>query len=113
MVGSLSSGSRGPSPSTSSSTSSTILSARRGHGDALVFEQALDDAADLGAHPVLWNGRDTFQVQIADELAVNLRLQLEVTIGAARAAIVDKPPGRRWRPESRFLIGLTPVMCLL
>ncbi len=54
-----------------------------GHGDALFVEQALHDAADLGAHAVLGNGRDALQIQHADELAVDLRLQLEVAVGAA------------------------------
>ena len=54
-----------------------------GHGDALVFEQALDHAADLGAHAVLRDGGDAVEVQHADELAVDLRFQLEIAVGGA------------------------------
>ena len=55
-----------------------------GHGHALFVEQALDDAADLGAHAVLGDRRDALQVEHADELAVDLRLQLEVAVRRAR-----------------------------
>ncbi len=54
-----------------------------GHGDALFFEQALHDAADFGANAVLGNGGDAIQIQHADELAVDLRLELEIAVGAA------------------------------
>ena len=54
-----------------------------GHGDALFVEQALHDAADLGAHAVLGDGGDALQIEHADELAMNLRFQLEVAVGAA------------------------------
>ena len=54
-----------------------------GHGDALFVEQALHDAADFGADAVLGNGGDALQVEHADQLAMDLRFQLEVAVGAA------------------------------
>ena len=54
-----------------------------GHGDALFVQQALHHAADLGANAVLGDGRRALQVEHADELAVDLRFQLEVAVGAA------------------------------
>ena len=55
----------------------------RGHGHALFVEQALHHAADLGADAVLGQRRDALQVEHADQLAVDLRLQLEIAVGAA------------------------------
>ena len=59
----------------------------RGHGHALVHQQALDDAADLGTHAVLGNRRDAFQVQHADQLAMNLALQLEDSVVGPRCTL--------------------------
>ena len=55
-----------------------------GHGDALFVEQALHHAADLGADAVLGNGRNALQIEHADQLAMDLRFQLEIAVGAAR-----------------------------
>ena len=65
----------------------------RGHGHALFVEQALHHAADFGAHPVFGDGRNVVRVQHTDQLAMDLRFQLEVAVGAAR--------GHRWRPAAR------------
>ena len=54
-----------------------------GHGHALFVEQALHHAADLGADAVLRDRGDALQVQHADQLAVDLRLQLEIAVGGA------------------------------
>src|ERR1019366_9818980 len=40
--------------------------------------------ADLGADPVFGDGRDAVPVEHTDQLAVNLRLQFEIAIGASR-----------------------------
>src|ERR1035437_2425787 len=53
------------------------------HGHALFVEQAFHDAADLGADAVLGDGRGALQVEHADELAVDLRFEFEVAVGAA------------------------------
>ena len=55
-----------------------------GHRHALFVEQALHHAADLGAHAVLGDRGDALQIQHADQLAMDLRFQLEVAVGAAR-----------------------------
>ncbi len=56
----------------------------RGHGHALVVEQALDHAADFGAQAVLRERGDALQVEHADQLAVDLALELECAIAGAR-----------------------------
>ena len=65
-----------------------------GHGHALFVEQAFDDAADLGANAVLGNGGGALQIEDADQLAMDLRLQLEVAVGDAVGG-GDAPP-RAW-----------------
>jgi hypothetical protein len=56
---------------------------RGSHRHALFIEQAFDHAADFRAHAVLGDGGDAVQVEHADQLAMDLRLQLEVAIRAA------------------------------
>src|ERR1022692_1983896 len=48
-----------------------------GHGDALFVEQAFHNPPDLGADAVLGDGGSAFQVEHADELAVDLRFRSE------------------------------------
>ena len=65
----------------------------RGHGHALVFEQALHHAADFGAHAVLGERGDALQIQHADQLAVDLRLEFEIAVGWPRRHDSTR---RRW-----------------
>ena len=52
----------------------------RGHGHALVFQQALHHAADFGAQPVLGKRGDALQIEHADQLAMDERLEFEVAV---------------------------------
>jgi len=54
-----------------------------GHGDAFVVEQALHHTADFGAYAVLGERRNAFQVEHADQLAMDFRFQLKIAIGGA------------------------------
>ena len=85
MLGSLSSVSSGPEPQHLVEHLFDDLGLLGGgHGHALFVEQALHHAADLGADAVLGNRRGALQIEHADELAVDLRFQLEIAVGAAR-----------------------------
>ncbi len=55
----------------------------RGHRHALVFEQTLDHAADFGAQAILRDGRNAFEIQHADQLAMDLAFQLKDAVGGA------------------------------
>ena len=70
-----------------------------GHGHALVVQQALHHAADLGAHAVLGDRGDALQVQHADQLAMNFALEFENTVGGANRRQVEWPRGWRLRTE--------------
>jgi hypothetical protein len=54
-----------------------------GHGNAFVFEEAFDDAADFGADAILGQGGDFFEVEDADELFMDFGLELEIAVGGA------------------------------
>ena len=91
MDGSLSSGSSGPRPEhfVEHFLDHPVLLGR-GHRHALVFEQTLDHAADFGAQAILGNGGNAFEVQHADQLAVNLALQLKGAVGGAHRSGIQR-----------------------
>jgi len=58
----------------------------RRHGDALFLQQLFDNATDFHAHAVAWERVDLIEVEHADELAVDLALELEGAAGSAQGA---------------------------
>ena len=109
IVGSRSSGSSGPRPNTSSSSSPKSASrSPRLSGVPFLGEQLAEQRADLALGARAIGLRQRLEVQAVEQLAVHARLQLEVLLArrlGTQAGRRERRRGRdtvhRWLPDGR------------
>ena len=101
-VGSRNSGSSGPSPNTSSISSATSVSrSERLSGVASPASNSPTSPADLTLRPRALGLCQRFEVQAIEQLAVDVRLQLEILRrrGGRGGTVVKQGHGHGWLPE--------------